>query len=246
MGLNSTGRSDSYFAFDIFGNDDFNYDKITKAMPWTLQVMPDFKKESSYQWLWRNATYDAYPTANAFEGYINSTTLTPRMWQKKTVALLSIDSAKSWNALKSQTAGIQRPYMLKKGSILILMDFITIESHIKLFYSGCLSQYLQPVYSSYCRGEQWIFVVTKSFSLGMIGACIEDFIEDQAEPTDAQYEEMFMVAQEHVNIMSSLDFDSNKNSSLSPQFESERRCMINRLKEQIKVSPGVWKFLRVQ
>ena len=151
LGLNSTNREGAYFAFDLFGNDEFNYDRITKSMPWTLQIMPDFTKESSYLWLWKNATIDVYPTAKAFEGSIDSTTLYPKLWKKKPIALLSVDSAKSWAAFRDQTAGIQRPYMLKKGAILILMDFLTMT--------------IQTQICSYFLSIQTVSLLTQRFRL---------------------------------------------------------------------------------
>jgi hypothetical protein len=241
LGFNSTGQEDSYFAFDLFGDDDYNYDKITKNMPWTLQVMPDFKKESSYLWLWKNATVEAYPSAQAFEGFINATTLYPKLWHKKPIALLSVDSAKTWSAFRDQTAGIQRPFMLKKGSILILMDFVTIDTQIKLLYTGCMGQYLQPVYSSYCRGEQWIFVATQTFSLGMVGACMQDYLGDVHElPTELQFAEMSRRAQRDVLFMDSLG------QGPSESMASDRQCMMERLCKELQASPKHWKFLRVQ
>ena len=240
MGLNSTNRDDAYFAFDLFGNDDYNYDKITKSMPWTLQVMPDFKKESSYLWLWRNATAEAYPTAQAYKGRINATTLYPKLWKKKPIALLSVDSAKTWASFRDQTAGIQRPYMLKKGALLILMDFLTIDTQIKLLYTGCLGQYLQPVYSSFCKGEQWIFVATQTFSSGMIGACMQDYLgDDQQEPSPEQYEEMLQRAQRHTDFMASL-------GAAAPVMVEERKCMMEHLTKGLKESTVHWKYLRVQ
>lgn len=243
LGLNSTKRQDAYFAFDLFGNDDYNYDKITKNMPWTLQVKPDFTKESSYQWLWRNATVDVYPSAQAFEGFINATTVYPKLWKKQPIALMSVDSAKTWSHFRDQTAGIQRPYMLKKGSILILMDFLTIDTQIKLLYTGCMGQYLQPVYSSYCKGEQWIFVATQSFSLGMVGACMQDYLgNEQQEPTEQQYEAMLERAQGHVNFMDNLGSDG----LLSTALADERKCMMEHLETELKESTVHWKYLRVQ
>lgn len=239
LGLNSTNREGAYFAFDLFGNDSFNYEKITRSMPWTIQVKPDFKKESSYLWLWKSATIDVYPTAQAFEGSIDSTTLYPKLWKKKPIALLSVDSAKTWAAFRDQTAGIQRPYMLKKGAILILMDFLTIDTQIKLLYTGCLGQFLQPVYSSYCKGEQWIFVAKQSFSLGMIGACMQDYLGDQPEPSQDQYETMIEEAQRHTDFMSSLGIGS-------PSMQDERQCMMDHLTKELKESTIHWKYLRVQ
>merc|ERR1740124_737656 len=158
---------------------------------------------------------------------------------------MSVDSAKTWAAFRDQTAGIQRPYMLKKGSILILMDFLTIDTQIKLLYSGCLSSYLQPVYSAFCRGEQWIFVVTQSFSLGMIGACMQDFLGDgEGEPTEEQYENMISLAQNDIMLLDTLNFD-DASSSISPAMESERRCMMEHLTKEIKESPKHWSYLRV-
>lgn len=235
---------ESYHAFDVFGHDQSNFDKISRNMPWIYQIQPDFGVNSSYQWMWRMAIHDVYPTAVAHEGFINATTLYPRLWHKRPIDVLSVDSAKSWSAFRDQTAGIQRPYMLKKGALLILMDFVTIDTQIKLLYTGCLRQYLQPVYSAYCRGEQWIFVATQSFSLGMVGACMEDYLGDddtKAEPEGYQYHEMLEQAKADVDFMDGLFFQRNHDN-----MKEERKCLLDKLRKELYESKAHWKYLKVQ
>lgn len=242
MGFNTTKREDSYFAFDLFGNDEFNYNTITKNMPWTKETNPDFNnKEASYLWLWEHAAKtEAYPTAQTFPGFINATTMYPKIWKKKPIALMSVDSAKTWSAFRDQTAGVQRPYMLKKGALLILMDFHTVDTQIKLMYTGCLRQYLQPVYTSWCRGEQWIFVALQTFSLGMIGACMQDYLEDQTEPSAEQFQEMLRLAEADLEFMDGLF------GPISTSLEEQRKCLMDHLHKELFDSKSHWKFLRVQ
>ena len=239
--INATSEMESsYHAFDVFGHDARNFEKIGARMPWVKEVDPNFSEDSSYRWLWDAAVKDVYPNAVGHEGLIDADSLYPKLWHKRPVQVLSVDSAKSWGAFRDQTAGIQKPYMLKRGALLILMDFATIDTQIKLLYSGCLRQYIQPVYSSFCQGEQWIFVVTQSFSLGMIGACLEDYLDGNQVPTEAQFEAMMAQATEDVEFMDGLF------GQTSPAMAKQRTCLLDKVREELNDAKVHWKYLQVQ
>lgn len=130
--------------------------------------------------------------------------------------------------------------MLKRGAILVLMDFLTIDTQIKLLY-GCWREYLQPVYSSWCRGEQWIFVVTRTFSLPMVGSCMQDLLGDDQIPSADKLKEM------EVQIMHDVDFLDGLFEPPVDVMEEERRCMSEKLIAKLHQSPGGhWHNLRVQ
>jgi len=106
LGLNATGQPDRYYAFDIFGQDVLNYQAIIKNMPWVTEV-GTLTAHSSYKWLWELAVQQVYPTIQGFEGFIDKDTVNPKVRNKETIALLSVDSAKMWGQFRDQLAGIQ-------------------------------------------------------------------------------------------------------------------------------------------
>jgi hypothetical protein len=239
LGLNATGPPNRYYAFDIFGKDVLNYQAIIKNMPWVTDV-GTLTADSSYKWLWELAVQHVYPTIQGFEGFIDKDTVNPKVWNKQSIALLSIDSAKMWGQFRDQLAGIQKPYMLKRGAILVLMDFLTIDTQIKLLY-GCWREYLQPVYSSWCRGEQWMFVVTRTFSLTMVGSCMQDLLGDDQSPSADKFKDM------EVQIMHDVDFLDGLFEPPVDVMEEERRCMSDKLITKLhQSSGGHWHNLRVQ
>lgn len=170
MGLSSTDMTNAFYAFDTFTNV-ANYNSITSAMPWVKEYNPDYGPSSSFKWLWEMTMEDAYPTANAFEGFINADTVNPAVWGDRPISLLSVDSVKTLEHWRAQFAGLQ-PNFLERGAIFCLMDFTFTAQ--PLFVYACLRDYLQPVYTSWCVGEHWIFIVTETIPSNRLYTCLKE------------------------------------------------------------------------
>lgn len=238
LGLNTTKRTGQYYAFDFFGHHQASYSSIIQHMPWVAKGRT-FTVDSSYKWLWESAVKHVYPSIRGFEGEINKDTLHPEIWDKQSISLLSIQSAKLWKDFHDQFDGIQKPFMLKRGAILVLMDFLTIDVQVKLFY-GCWREFLQPVYSSWCQGNQWIFVVTKTFSLSMVGSCVQDLLGEAQVPTDEKMREM------EVKIVHDVDFLDGLFGLPSDSMKEERECMALKLNAKLHEEPGHWRTLKME
>lgn len=238
LGLKTTERTGQYYAFDYFGNHQPSYTSIVQHMPWVTKERK-FTVESSYKWLWESAVKHVYPSIRGFEGEINKDTLNPKIWDKQSISLLSIQSAKLWKDFHNQLDGIQKPFMLKRGAILVLMDFLTIDVQVKLFY-GCWREFLQPVYSSWCQGNQWIFVVTKTFSLSMVESCVQDLLGEAQVPSDEKMREM------EVKAIHDVDFLDGLFGLPSDSMKEERECMASKLIAKLNEEPGHWRSLKTE
>lgn len=159
-------RENSFLALDTFqGIQNYMSIKNSKQNAWILEEYPSFTwNNTSFLFLWEKAVQSIYPTAQGRAGYVMANTLNPGTIGKPThdIELISIDSAKSVEAMQNQLAGLGP---IKTGTILFLLDFEYVSSQIQLVY-GCLreSGFLLPVYTAWKGGEGWAFVVTKDFS----------------------------------------------------------------------------------
>lgn len=161
VGLNATGLEHRYYGFDTFDGIR-NYRKIRDRMRWVKKYNPEYTEDNdSFFFLWKLVMNDVYPTAKGTAGFIDHISLNPSVLGHKPISIVSVDSAKNHRQWMQQMKGI---LTLTKGTILILMDFTYVTSAVKAVY-GCYRQFLFPVYSSFCRGEHMIFVVTETFHL---------------------------------------------------------------------------------
>lgn len=263
VGLNSTGMESIYHAFDTFSGSR-NHQAIMKSMKWIEEYNPTFAKKTSdsFVWLWKLLMQDVYPTAEAHKGFIHKDTMNPTVWGGNDVAdlsLLIIDSAKTWEMLKTQLAGLasSKEGMLKKGSIFIMMDFLFTPSQIKAVY-GCMRPYLFPVYSSFCFGEHFMFVVTEPFSLGEVGVCMANLEKQEGKkyvPSQnvlKRIEEQIDLDVKFLNGLFPMTDDTTKNYNrgnvefqYGPEDYSERHenCLKRVLKENLNKNEAEWSKL---
>jgi len=238
MGLKTSGLERRFHAFDTFSGA-LNFKSITGAMGWIPEEHPEYQIEDgkdSFFWLWQLVMKDAYPTATGHAGYATSKSVHPAVWNNQKVSLLSVDSIKFWDHFKSQLGGLQ-PTILQKGAIFAFMDFQRKKrTDIPNILYGCLREKLQPVYTSWCVGEPWIFVVVKDFSMQETASCMEA-LAGGGMPDYSKIDEMLKALDEDLEFMG--DLHHRNDSSLSTQ----RTCVKEKIIERL-TNPAIWGHFR--
>ncbi len=161
-GMRKNGvKNNTLYVYDTFSGT-MNFNAIKKLNPWLKDEHPEFNQENdNFHFLWEYGVKSTYPTLVSRQGFIGHDTLNPGTLGNRPVALISIDSAKSNNHLQMQIAGIGP---LKKGSILMMMDFEFVRQHIILFYACLREHFVMPGYVSW-NMEHWMWIVTEDVDL---------------------------------------------------------------------------------
>lgn len=159
-GLNVTKKADRLFAFDTFANMR-NQKALERSSPWILKG--NYTKASKdFQWLWKMAVLDQYPSARSHKVLITKETVEPSVWGMRDVDLLAFDSIKYHRHWQAQLAGLAP---MKAGSVIAFNDFQFVPAQQVLLYACLRNDYLLPVFSHWSLGEPWIFVVKNELDL---------------------------------------------------------------------------------
>ena len=234
IGLNTTGQTHSFFAFDTFDGKG-NYNFIARSSPWVQQYNQSFTPQNSnFFWLWDMVMKDVYPTAQANVGRINAANVNAQHWNNQTIAFLGIDSIKDWRGWKIQLEGLQP--LLSKGAIFAAMDFILSDQ--PLIYYGCLRSFLQPVYSSLCAGEHWIFIVLQDIYQTDIQKCMSELVSFSSTESFPSTESVDTMMQ---RLKQDLLFLRNLNSSKEDDtMSSEMNCVQDALAKKLSITSPFW------
>jgi len=229
IGLNTTGQSHSFFAFDTFDGT-ANYNSIAHSSPWVKQYNQSFTPQNSnFIWLWDMVMKDVYPTARANAGWINAANVNAQHWNNRPIAFLGIDSIKDWSDWKSQLEGLPNP-LLSKGAIFAAMDFILTDQ--PLIYYGCLRSFLQPVYSSLCAAEHWIFIVLQDIYQADIQTCMSELV---SFPSTESINTMMQHLQQDLLFLRNLN-SSKEDDTMS----AEMNCVQDALAKKLSITSPIW------
>jgi hypothetical protein len=239
LGLNTTKRAHSFHAFDSFDGKE-NYNAISHRLPWVKQYNESFTSQNSnFVWLWNMAMQDVYPSARAHAGWINAANVNAQHWNGQPIAFLGIDSVKNWVHWKSQLEGFPSPLLLK-GSIFAAMDFLfTDQPHI---YYSCLQSYLQPVYSSFCTAEHWIFIVLKDIHQADIQKCMSELVS--ANGGVPSYDSIAaMLRRMNQDLLFLRNLQPTKKDEAS--MKGEVKCLQGELTSMLSINSDKWKRFQI-
>ena len=214
MGLQTTGREGEMYVFDTWAGAR-NFKDIVSSMPWIKTEHPEYSPDNdSFLWLWKMVMKDAYPSAKAYQGWITPKTVKPETWDNKKIDVLSIDSIKSWSSWNEQLGGLGDTF-LEKGAIFAAMDFTYTDQ--PNFVYACLRDYLQPVYTSWHRGEHWIFVVLKTIPFELPTTCMKKIMAGKKIPSQDVTDRIERQLKDDLDFMQSLGSDPVHHEFLDSQ-----------------------------
>lgn len=223
LGLNATKQKEKLHVFDTFKGAK-NYKAITSSMPWTKWENPFFTdKSDSFLWLWEKAIMDVYPTVKAHAGWITSHTITLESLGRQDIAVLVVDSVKSWKIWQEQLGGLGKTF-LKEGSIFAAMDFMYTDQ--PNFVYGCLRDFMQPVYTSWCLGEHWMFVVTKTIPSNEASNCMKRLLKKTSIPERSVLARIEKQVQDDLRHLRNLGGEFNSHEYLEQQSECTQEQLL--------------------